>query len=333
MLKAGIIGLGVGESHIEGYRRHDACEVVALCDFSADKRRYAQNKYPELKITAHAEEIIHDPAIDVVSIASYDNYHYGQIVSALGQNKHLFVEKPLCLYEHEARRIRSLLAEKPQLKISSNLILRKSPRFISLKDKLSRDELGQLFYVEGDYNYGRLEKITEGWRGQIDYYSVTLGGGIHIIDLLFWLTGDKIIEVAASANNISSRNSQFRYPDLVSCLLKFKSGMTGKMTVNFGCVQPHFHNIVLYGTKATFINGRRQAHYWQSRDPQIPPFAESSAYPGVHKGDFIYNFIDSIVSHAAPEITLDEIFYDLAVCFAIEKSIQSNSFVKVETMG
>ncbi|MGV8056596.1 MAG: Gfo/Idh/MocA family protein [Smithellaceae bacterium] len=330
MLKAGIIGLGVGEAHIEGYRNHPDCEVVALCDFSPEKLAYANNKYPALHITDNADEIIKDPSIDVVSIASYDNFHHDQVMAALACNKHVFVEKPLCLNEGEARNICRMLKRKPALKISSNLILRKYPRFINLKEKIARGELGEIYHIEGDYNYGRLEKITKGWRGQIDYYSVTLGGGIHMIDLLFWLTGDRITEVAACGNNISSRGSQFKYPDMVSCILKFQSGMTGKMAVNFGCVHPHFHNLSVYGTKATFINSINSSSYWSSRNPQIAPIMDNSDYPGAHKGALLYNFIDAIINDSTPEVTQQAIFYDLAVCFAVENSLQANSFVKVE---
>ena len=33
-LRVGIIGLGVGESHIQGYEKHPSCEVVKICDFN-----------------------------------------------------------------------------------------------------------------------------------------------------------------------------------------------------------------------------------------------------------------------------------------------------------
>lgn len=96
MLKAGIIGLGVGEKHIEGYLRHPDCKVVALCDFSDEKLAMARKKYPDMKITNVADEILNDAEIDVVSIASYDNYHYEQIVRAIANNKH-FLWKNLCV--------------------------------------------------------------------------------------------------------------------------------------------------------------------------------------------------------------------------------------------
>ncbi|MBL7129789.1 MAG: Gfo/Idh/MocA family oxidoreductase [Candidatus Omnitrophica bacterium] len=329
-LRVGIIGLGVGELHIKGYNMHPECEVVALCDFSDEKLTMAREKYPDMKITRQAGEILEDQGIDVVSIASYDNYHYEQIVKAFANNKHIFVEKPFCLYEEQAIHIRTLLRDKPQLKMSSNLILRKCPRFRLLKEMIEARNLGELFYIEGDYNYGRLHKITEGWRSKIDFYSVIYGGGVHIIDLLLWLTKDLIVEVMAYGNNISSRGTRFRYNDMVTCILKFKSGIVGKVAVNMGCVFPHFHPLSVYGTKATFVNGLEHGLLFKSRNPLKGPEKIQVAYPGVHKGDLIYSFIDSILNGFQGEVSQKEIFNSMSVCFAIEKAVNRRRPVAVK---
>lgn len=329
ILKAGIIGLGVGEQHITGYQCHPNCEVVALCDFSDEKLNIAKEKYSNCKLTNRADDILDDPKIDVVSIATYDNYHYEQIVKAIANNKHIFVEKPLCLYEEEAYHIRSLLRAKPELKLSSNLILRMSPRFRCLRKMVKDGSFGSLFYIEGDYNYGRLHKLTDGWRGKIDFYSVVYGGGVHIVDLLQWLVGDLIIEVDAYGNNISSKG-RFQYNDTVVCILKFKSGIIGKVTVNMGCVFPHFHPLSVYGTKATFVNGLENGLLFKSRDPLKDPEKVRATYPGMHKGDLIYSFIDSILKCSQAEVTEEDVFNAISVCFAIEKATHQSGSVAVE---
>jgi len=328
-LRAGIIGLGVGEKHIEGYQSHPDCEVVALCDFSNEKLTMARTKYPDIKLTHQADELLSDPDIDVVSIASHDNYHYEQIVQAINNNKHIFVEKPLCLYEGEATHIRRLLQEKPGLKMSSNLILRMAPRFRLLKQMITDGHMGQLFYVEGDYNYGRLHKITDGWRGKIDFYSVVYGGSVHIVDLLLWLTGDRVVEVAAYGNNLASRDTGFRYNDMVVSILKFQSGMVGKVAVNFGCVSPHFHVLSIYGTKATFVNGLEYGTLFESRDPTQAGRKITAPYPGTQKGALIYSFVDSILNRSQAEVTLEDIFKTMSVCFAIEKATHQSGSVVV----
>ena len=93
------------------------------------------------------------------------------------------------------------LRGRPELVLSTNLPLRRSPRFVRLRDLIAGGELGELFHLEGDYDYGRRHKLTDGWRGRIPYYSVMLGGGIHMIDLLTWVERAHVTEVVAADGN------------------------------------------------------------------------------------------------------------------------------------
>ncbi|MBU0581039.1 MAG: Gfo/Idh/MocA family oxidoreductase, partial [Candidatus Margulisbacteria bacterium] len=317
-LKVGIIGLGVGEKHIEGYAKHPQCEVIALCDIDDKKISMAKKKYPKLSITKNADDILTNPQINIISIASYDNFHHEQIVKAIENKKHIFVEKPLCLYEKEAINIRKLLKKHPHIKMSSNLILRKSPRFLWLKEQISKKNFGDIYYLEGDYNYGRLHKITEGWRGKLDFYSVIYGGGEHIVDLLLWLTEDDVEEVMSYGNKIASQNTNFKYNDMVVSILKFKSGKVAKISNNFGCVMPHFHGLAVYGTEASFINGLEHGLLFKSREKNAEKI--ELAYPGVHKGDLIYSFVEAIIANTTAEVTAEDVFKSMSVCFAMEKA-------------
>jgi predicted dehydrogenase len=330
MINVGIIGLGVGEKHIAGYQAHPGCRVVALCDFDRKKLKQAKAKYPSIKLTARAEEILSDKTIQAVSIASYDSDHHAQIVQALKNGKHVFVEKPVCLFEREARDILKRLKQYPSLKLSSNLILRKCPRFIWLKEKIRKGAMGKLYQLEGDYNYGRLEKVAKGWRGKLDFYSAVYGGGVHMIDLLMWMSGQKIVEVCAYGNKISSQGTRFKYNDLIASIFKFENGMTGKMTVNFGSVARHFHPLAIYGTKASFQNVSHDYATWStSRDPKVAPKKVTEAYPGAHKGDMLKSFIDAIIKEKKPDVSVGDIFDTMAVCFAIEKSVNTGRAVRV----
>ncbi len=329
-LRVGVIGLGVGEKHIAAYQSHPDCEVVALCDFDEARLTTARDKYPGIRWTKVADELLTDPEISLISIASYDNYHYPQIMQALNNNKHVFVEKPLCLYEQEAREIRRRLEDNPSLRLSSNLVLRTVPRFRWLRQMIADGRMGQLYYVEGDYNYGRLHKITEGWRGKIDFYSVVYGGGVHLVDLLLWLTGDRVVEVAAYGNNLSSRGSSFNYNDMVVAILRFHSGMVGKVAANFGNVSPHFHALQIYGTQATFVNGADCGLLYTSREPDKPPQKIAEPYPGQQQDRVIHSFVDSILHNTVPEVDAEAIFQTMSVCFAIEKATHQSGSVMVK---
>ncbi len=326
-LRAGIIGLGVGERHIAGFRAHPACTVTALADIDPAKRAMAAERYPGLALHATAESLIDDPAIDVVAIASYDEAHAAQVLRALDRGKHIFVEKPLCQSATELVRIQEALARRPELRLSSNLILRRAPRFRALKAKIQGGELGRLFHLEADYNYGRIHKILDGWRGKQEYYSVMLGGGVHVVDLLLWLAGERVAEVACFGNRIATEGTGFRFDDLRVAILRFRSGAVAKVAANFGCVFPHFHRLLVYGTAATFENGFDAGRLWRSRDADAAPDLMYEAYPGAAKGDLIPSFIDAILGRGKAEIEECDVLDAMSVCLAIDEAAERHVIV------
>lgn len=329
-LRAGVIGLGVGEKHAEALAENADCELVALCDHDAGRLAQVAPRFPGVRAVEKDIEILDDPTINLVCIASYDDMHFSQAMRALHHGKHVFVEKPFVVHEHEARAVRKQLERNKHLRLSSNLILRRSPRFVDLRRRIERGEFGRLYHLEADYSYGRLEKITKGWRGQLEFYSAVHGGGVHVTDLLMWLAGDRIVEVSAFGNAIASAGSGFKNFDNVVAAVRFESGAVGKVGVNFGCVMPHFHPVEIYGTQATFINGRECAWLYTSRDPQVPPVRIETEYPGVRKGDLIAGFVNAILGRGPADVSEEDVFASLSVCCAIERSAHAGAPVRVE---
>jgi predicted dehydrogenase len=332
-LRVGVIGLGVGEQHVMAFAAHPECEVIAVADTDHAKRAMAKVRWPSIAVSSEADDVIGDPRIDIVCVASPDDKHYPQITRALDHGKHVFAEKPLCVTEAETRRIWEMLARAPHLRLSSNTVLRRSPRFLDLRRRIAAGELGQVYFIEADYNYGRLWKLTGGWRGAIPGYSVMLGGGIHMADVILWLTGKRVAEVHAYGSGISSRGSAFAGNDLVVATLRFEDGALGKIAANFGCVEPHFHRILVYGTRATFENGRDAAVIYRSREPGRKPEAVAAAYPGVGKGALIPSFIDAIRQRGRPDVDENEVFAAMAVCHAIDRSLAERGPVGVAQFG
>lgn len=322
-LRAGVVGLGVGMAHAEGLAAHPDCTLAALCDIDPAKRKEAAARFPDARLYDKAEALIDDPDLDLICVASYDDHHAGQILRALRNGRHVFAEKPLTVRPEDTAAIRKELRRNPGLRLSSNTILRLSPRFRALRGDIAAGRLGKLFAIEGDYNYGRLWKLTEGWRGRIDGYSVMLGGGIHVADLLLWLTGERVNEVHALGNGIATAGRGFDGRDLVMALLQFENGLVGKLSANFGCVEPHFHRLLVYGTEATFENGREAARLWRSRDPADPPVTVDTAYPGVPKHALIPSFVEAILGRGEPIVAEDDVFAAMELCHAIDRSLES----------
>lgn len=328
-LRAAVIGLGVGERHLATYEEYARCSVVALCDLDERRLEEVARTRPECRVTTNAADILSAPDIDVVSIASYDTDHGGQVFAAIASGKHVFVEKPLCLRDEEFERIVAALNEHPGVQLSSNLLLRRAPQFVELKERIEAGSLGRLFYLEGDYHYGRIEKIVGGWRGQIPFYSVTHGGAIHLIDLVLWLTGGRVCEVVAMGNQIATTGTQFRYPDMVTALLRFDDGMTAKISANFGCVLPHSHALSAFGTMGTFVQTIQGGAFYQSRDPQVLP---EVILPRQHdaKRDVQRAFVAQLLDGMPGLVSTEDVLAAMAVSLAVERSLSSHRWEEVE---
>lgn len=328
MLVAGVIGLGVGEAHARIYATSTECRLKTICDIDPARLKDISKKFPGATLTTDPAQLLNDPDITIVSIASFDADHAAQVVAALNAGKHVFVEKPLCVLESELETIRSTLRSNPRCQLQSNLILRCQPMFAKLKTMIEAGELGEIYSVEGDYWYGRVEKITEGWRAAQPGYSVMAGGGIHLIDLLQWLIGDKVSEVAGIANKFCTTQTNFRYDDCQTALLRFANGAHGKVSANFGCVHPHFHSLQIFGTKATFITRPEGGFLYRSRDSQVIPERIEGGYPDEGKGALLAQFVSKL-SSGSPLGHAQETLQTMAVVFAIERSIRSRSWEMV----
>lgn len=144
MINAGVIGLGVGESHAEAYIENPLSSLIAVADFD-EKKQFTRGNVEHF---SDANAIIEHPDISLVSICSWDNFHADQICRCIENGKHIFVEKPLCLTFEEMVRIHDTLRANPNVRMSSNLILRRYPRFSKLKQEIESGSMGTVYYLE-----------------------------------------------------------------------------------------------------------------------------------------------------------------------------------------
>jgi predicted dehydrogenase len=299
-----------------------------VCDFNVKKINKVKKKYPGINFITDSKKIFKDSEINLISIASYDNYHFAHIKKSILNNKHIFVEKPMCLNYREFNSIKRLLKNKNKIKISSNFVLRGTGKFKKIKS-LSK-KVGKIFYLEGDYNYGRIEKITKGWRGKIPFYSVTLGGGMHLIDLMIWINNSPIKKVISLGNKITTKNSSFKFKDNVTSLLEFRNGGIGKLNSNFGGVMPHHHTLQVHGTKSTILSDFRGTTLFRSRNKKIMPKKINFSSKKFEKSYVLQSFIDDILGKRKSIISKLDIFDSMRVALAIEKSIKTKKWEVVK---
>ena len=333
MYNIGIIGAGVGEKHAIAYNNHPDCTVQAICDFDNSKLATLEKVYPKASFFTDSNLILNDKDIDVVSIASFDNYHTAQVLQAISNKKNVMVEKPMCLNIEELLKIKSSLDSNPDINLSSNHVLRTNARFTRFKNDISDRKLGEVYYIEADYYWGRVEKLS-GWRSKMDFYSIILGAAIHMIDLVMWLLNSKPVSVQATGNKIATINTDLKYNSFSTIVLEFDNGLIAKITGNGSCVHPHFHGLKIFGTERTAIHNLDSCYYLKADGSGYGREYIEEPYPQKEsRENLIHNFIDSISDESAvPLVSSQDVFDTMSVCFASEKAMASGEKIIVEYM-
>ena len=329
-LGVAVVGLGVGEQHARAYLATGCCELRWLFDLEADKAGSLAKTLGAGRVASRYADLLEDPEVKLVSIASFDEAHFGQVLEALQAGKHVFVEKPLCRSLAELREIKRIWSLQPRLKLMSNLVLRAAPVYRFLGQEIGAGAFGKIYAFDGEYLYGRLEKITQGWRKDEADYSVMLGGGVHLVDLMLGLTGERPVSVWARGNTICTAGSGFRYHDFVAATMQFPSGLIGRITANFGCVHRHQHVVRIFGTEATFLYDDQGPRIHRSRDPAAPAQSLELAPLPASKGDLIPDFVQAILNDTDTQAQLQREYDLIAICAAADRALASGAQTEVE---
>lgn len=329
-LRVGVIGLGVGEQHVRTYRTVPGVEVRMVCDLDAAKASTVARDYGIPETSVNWRDVAEHPDIDAVSICSYDDGHAQQCETAFRNGKHVMVEKPVALFRREAEGILRAQQDSGKL-ITSNLILRQSPRFREIRQQVQAGEFGDIFCIEGGYIHNILWKITEGWRGKMDFYSTIFGGGIHLFDLMRWIMGKEVTEICGMGSKILTQGSGYRFDDSFLNVFRFEGGALGKCHTTLGPARTKFHELTIFGSKRTFVNDLPNGKLFTG-DRDEDETVVTSAYPGMAKGDLIPDFIGAIREGREPNVGAKDVFRIMDLCFAALESVEKRCTVPVTYM-
>ena len=319
---AAVIGMGVGEKHLEAIDGFMGSKVKIICEKNKKKIQILKKKYPNKLVTSKEEDIFLDKQINLVSLASYDDYHYSQILKCFRYNKNVIVEKPMCLNPNQLKNIYKLIKAK-KIKMTSNLVLRVNSLFKDFKKKIDNN---RIYYIEGDYIWGRKKKLY-GWRSKIKQYSLTLGAGIHIIDLINWLTGLKPKTVYAIGNKKATRGTSFKKNSMIAMMFEYPKNIIVKITANGAAIFNHFHEIKIFSDNQTLVNSRLGS-YMIKKDKLCKIH---SSYPDKqNRKKLIHNFIKTLTKkNIKPIISIKEQIDLMTICFAVDKSAALNKKIKI----
>jgi UDP-2-acetamido-3-amino-2,3-dideoxy-glucuronate N-acetyltransferase len=152
-----VVGCGYwGRNLVRNFAQLNALRTI--CDAHPGALRSQAALYPGVTSTSSFGDVLADPAVDAVVLATPAALHYEQAKSALLHDKHVFVEKPLALHFREGQELVEL-AEARGLVLMVGHILEYHPGVVMLNEIVRRGDLGKLWYVYSNrLNLGKVRQ-------------------------------------------------------------------------------------------------------------------------------------------------------------------------------
>lgn len=106
MIGIAVVGYGYwGPNLVRNFADMPGAQLVAVCDLEVERLASVKTRYPSVTVTGNFEDVLRDPRIDAVAIATPVSTHFRLAMSALMAGKHVFVEKPMASSVEEAKRL------------------------------------------------------------------------------------------------------------------------------------------------------------------------------------------------------------------------------------
>lgn len=164
-LNIGVVGCGYwGPNLIRNFNALQETNVRYVCDRDETRLQHMQRLYPSVTTTQEYQDLLDDPDLDAIAVATPVHLHYQLASQALEKGKHTFIEKPMASSVDECLKLLDL-AEKNKRTLMTGHTFVYTAEVNKIKDILDSGELGDLLYISTRrLNLGLFQKdINVAW--------------------------------------------------------------------------------------------------------------------------------------------------------------------------
>lgn len=338
-LGVGLIGLGgISFAHEAGFSElGDVCSITAMCDLNELDVRDRCEMYSAKGYTRY-QELLDDPAVDMVDIIVPHHLHYEITLAALAKGKHVLVEKPIAINSKQGREMIES-ARKAGLKFS----VAENTRFITAyleAEKLLKDgRLGDLYTVRTQIAGSEVPRIKNPnlWHGKAPYGGVILDSSVHNFYLYKWLFGG-VRDVQGFASKLVEEGE---VEDNGLIIGHLANGADFQLYTTCTAEIPWMERLEIYGKKAGLIvdqlvnpvvklyNGSDDIDGVVIEGVPFDPLAWKFNSMTAEVSDFVH----AVIEDRAPLLDPEDALYALKVVEAVDQSIQLQRPVSVNSNG
>ncbi|MEK6794861.1 MAG: Gfo/Idh/MocA family oxidoreductase [Spirochaetota bacterium] len=228
----GVIGAGgiADRRTIPGMLLSNNARLAAIMDVDEKRLAALAQKYPEAKPYPTCNDLLDDPDVDAVYIATPVFEHCKQIHAAADRGKHILIEKPIGLNANEAYAAVAY-CEKKGVKFAVGLMMRYSALHVEMKKIITSNGIGAIVSAHAQFSCWYPD-IPNAWRQDpaLSGGGALIDLGIHSIDIIEQISGQKARSVMALTGTKSFR---YKSDDSASVLLELENGAYAISESNF----------------------------------------------------------------------------------------------------
>jgi predicted dehydrogenase len=239
-VRVGVVGLGYwGPNLARNFDELPEAELRFICDVSSDARARWGAQFPSARATAELDEVLEDPEVDAVAIATNVPSHAELALRVLDAGKHCLVEKPMAGSVSDAEQVASAARDSDRVFMVGHL-LEYHPGVQKLREIAESGDLGDIYYLYSNrLNLGQLRSDENA------LWSL----GAHDVSVVLRLAGEEPTEVQAFGESFMRPGVE----DVVFCYLRFPSGLAAHLHLSW--LDPHKER------RFTVVGARRMATF------------------------------------------------------------------------
>ena len=237
-VRVGMVGLGGwGKNLLRNLGSLPEAELAWCCDADQGRRDAYRSAYPGARFTADVQQLLDDPELEAVVVATPVPTHYELARRSLEAGKHVLVEKPMTWRAEEARELREVVSTTGLVLMVGHL-LRFHPGVEKLRELIDTGELGTVRYV-----YGNRQNLGVIRPDENALWSL----GVHDISVVLHLVDGRPVEVWSRGEAYVRPNVE----DVVFGYIKFDTGQVAHLHLSW--LDPHKMR------KMTVVGSRKMA--------------------------------------------------------------------------
>jgi len=252
-VKWGIIGAGgiADRRTMPGIELAENAEIYAVMEVDMTVAESLKDKYSAAKAYDNEIDILGDPEVEAVYIASPVVYHKKQAMMAADAGKHILLEKPIALTVEEGQEVIDYCKEKGVL-LATGFMMRFHAYHQAMKKIVDEGKLGQIvscraqltcWYPDIPGNW-RQAKATSGGGALMDM-------GVHCLDLIQYITGFKAKRAAGMASTLTF---DYEVEDSGALLVELENGALCNIESHFNIPDAAARGrFEIYGTKGSML--------------------------------------------------------------------------------